>query len=344
MSTSGVGDRDPGVRADFRAAVEACAARLRQSGVEPANFGPSAVIGDIEDFRRAIGVDSWLTGGSYGTMSRMLAGYLALHPDRAQIAFFDSPASPTLDPLTAGALGLDSALLALDRHNPGLLKAWKRALTTTGRKPLAANRGSVAIVVDDAKLVRLIRFALGGDGPRNVRYVPRMIAAAANGRLDPHLLSLAVNDPPFCAGYIPLCQNRPQYSLGAFLTDFCEQLPSDRAALERAIAGRPAYRKVFGESPYQEACAIWRVPSAPAKAAAPSLTPALLLTGEYDSFSRPEWAHAWAKQFRPASWSVSIPGQTHNVLGSSDCAIAVRNAWRNNPGRLPDNTCANTRK
>jgi hypothetical protein len=344
LHTADLGDRDPALRDRFSTAIAACAGRLRAAGIEPANFDASAIIADIEDFRIALGEESWSTGATYGSMSRVLAGYLALHPGHVRLGFLDSPASPDLDPLTAGVLGLDSALTALARHHPTLLGDWKRALVVTGARALVGSHGPAQIVVDDAKLLRIVRFALGGDGPRNVEDVPGMISAAAHGRLDPNLAELAALDPPFCAGYIPLCQTGSRFSLGLFLTDFCGQLPSDRSELNRAIAGRPAYQRVFGDSPYEQACTVWRTPArAEVRLSGPSI-PLLFLSGEYDSFARPEWARAWAARLAPNAWSVTIPGHTHNVLGSSDCAISLRNDWRNNPTRPPSRQCASTRK
>jgi hypothetical protein len=344
VTTADVGDRDPTVRQSFTAAIAACARRLRSAGIEPGDFGSAAVMADIEDLRTALGEEAWASGATYGTMSRVLAGYLALHPGRVQLGFLDSAASPELDPLTAGVIGLDSALLALDRNHPGLLDDWKHALAATGKRPLAGANEGARVIVDDAKLVRLVRSALGGDGPRNINVLPGIISSAAHGRLDPHLGELAASDPPFCAGYLPLCQGRSMFALGLFMTDFCEQLPADRSALIRAIAGRPAYQQVFGDSPYEEACAGWRVPAGARVTLVGPNVPLLFLTGEYDSFARPEWARTWAATLGPTSWSVAIAGQTHNVLGSSDCAISLRNEWRANPTQPPERTCTSTKK
>ena len=338
IHTAGVADDHPATRAAFTAAVEACAHRLRAAGVEPADYDAASRAADAEQLRTALEVEQWASLATYGTSSPTLISYLDTYPGKAKVAFFDSPASPDLDPLTAGVVGLDSALAAFDRDHPGVLRDWSAALKVTRDRPLRGSSHGVQVTVDDAKLLRLIRFSLGGDGPDNAGQVPAMLAAARAGRLHPRLAKLAADDPAYCAGYIPMCVT--DFSLGLFLTDFCQQLPEDTAGLDAAIAGRPAYRQVFAESPYLEACRVWAVPRKPL----PELTnpdpPILVLTGEYDSFSRPEWAKAWVRRLGNRAWSVTIPGQTHNVLGSSACAVAIRDAWRLHPSRQPDTSCA----
>ena len=76
VRAAGLPDDDPGLRRDFLRAVSDCAARLRASDVEPANFNTAAAAADLEDLRVAMGVDSWWGAGSYGTQSRVLFRYL----------------------------------------------------------------------------------------------------------------------------------------------------------------------------------------------------------------------------------------------------------------------------
>lgn len=339
VSTAHTSDRDPATRAAFVSAVSACASRLRADGVEPAAFNAAAAVEDLEALRISLGEDAWAASGTYGTASRAALIYLARHPGRIDRVVLDSPASADLDPLTAGVVGLDSALAELAKSQPGLLTSWRKALAVTGRAPLAGGSKGAKVVVDDAKLVRLIRAALGGDGPENVKAVPAIIAAAARGRLHPSLAALATAESPYCLGYVPLCRDRSNFALGLFLTDLCEHLPTDRTALDTAIAGRPSYRQAFGNSPYEEACAAWNVPPAATIAVSANGTPTLLMSGGLDSFSRPEWSERLAHLLGPTAWSVAIPGHTHNVLGSSQCAISVRDRWRRNPPAAPETTC-----
>ena len=337
-------DDDPALRARFIEGVGACAKRLRESGVEPANFDTAAAAADVDDLRRAMGVDSWWGAGSYGTQSRVLFRYLRDFPGRLQAAWLDSPWYPETDELTGGAVGTRSALAELfaacseddqcRRRYPDLEGAWVRALAGTATAPLTGtgmtgDYQSVDVVVDDAKLLRFVRYSLGGEGPENLTWLPRIISDAAVGRLNSHLADLVASDPLFCAGYRPQCLNMDRFALGVYLTVLCkEQLPGiDQDALREAVASDAAYQRVFAGSPYVEACAVWDTPGTRAPPPAdPGGTPLLLLPGQFDSFARPQWSETRAREWEQA-WTFTVPNNTHNTLGYDECGLSVRNGW-----------------
>ena len=359
VQAPGLPDDDPGLRTHFLDSVSVCAARLRDTGVEPANFDTGAAAADVDELRKAMGVDTWWGAGSYGTQSRVLFRYLHDFPGRLEAAWLDSPWFPEADDPTAGALGTRSALAQLfsacgaddhcNRRYPDLEAAWQRALGRTASTPLTgtgrtADHQALHVVVDDAKLLRFVRYSLGGEGTKNLAWLPRMITDAATGRLNRHLADLVASDPPFCAGYRPQCLNMDDFALGVYLTVLCkEQLPGvDPAALGTAVAGQPAYQQVFARSPYVEACAKWDTPGTVAPPPAdPNGTPLLLLPGQFDSFSRPEWSRAYAEQWQHV-WTFTAPNNTHNTLGYDECGLSVRNAWADTPAAAPDPALCST--
>ncbi len=346
-------DDDPGLRTHFLESVTACAVRLRASGIEPANFDTAAAAADVDELRKAMGIDAWWGAGSYGTQSRVLFRYLHDFPGRLGAAWLDSPWFPETDDLTGGALGTRSALAELftacaaddhcNQRYPDLEAAWERALARTGTTPLTgtgqtADHQTIDVLVDDAKLLRFVRYSLGGEGTQNLAWLPRIITDAAAGHLNRHLADLVASDPLFCAGYRPQCRNMDSFALGAYLTVLCkEQLPGvDPAALSKAVASQPAYQQVFTRSPYVEACATWNTPGTEAPPAAdPNSTSLLLLPGQFDSFSRPEWSQARAGQWQHA-WTFTAPNNTHNTLGYDECGLSIRNAWASTPTTAPD--------
>jgi hypothetical protein len=298
-----------------------------------------------------MGVDSWSGAGSYGTQSRVLYRYLDDFPGRLESGWLDSPWFPENDDLTGGALGTRSALSELfaactadDRcaaHYPHLEQAWERALSRTATRPLAGRgrsaEGPVDVVVDDAKLLRFVRYSLGGEGTNNLSWLPRVITDAAAGRLHPHLADLVATDPLFCAGYRPQCLNMNRFALGVYLTSLCkEQLPGlDDEVLRDAVAGDAAYEQVFEHSPYVEACDAWDTHGAAQPLSAdPHGTSLLLIPGQFDSFSRPEWSRAEARAWEGV-WAFTAPNNTHNTLGYDECALSVRNAWAESPRVAP---------
>ena len=64
-------------------------------------------------------------------------------------------------------------------------------------------------------------------------------------------------------------------------------------------------------------------------------TALLLIPGQFDSYSRPEWSRAEAQAW-PDVWAFTAPNNTHNTLGYDECALSVRNAWADAPHADPD--------
>lgn len=352
VRAAGLPDDDDGLRRSFLRAVSDCAARHRGEGIEPADFDTAAAAADLEDLRVAMGVDSWWGAGSYGTQSRVLFRYLSDYPGRLEAAWLDSPWYPGTDDLAGGALGTRSALAELfgacsaddqcAARYPRLQQAWKRALSRTDASPLTGRgerrgKGRVDVVVDDAKLLRFVRYSLGGEGTGNLSWLPRIITDAAAGRLHPHLADLVASDPPFCAGYRPQCLNMERFALGVYLTSLCkEQVPAlDEDTLRHAVAGDAASEQVFLRSPYLEACEFWDTPGDPPPPMDTSSAALLLIPGQFDSFSRPEWSQTHAAASEHA-WTFTAPNNTHNTLGYDECALSVRNAWVDAPLQPPD--------
>ena len=344
-STSG----DQAVRRAFVAAVRACAERLRAGGVDPADYGITAMAADADDLRVALGLDQFTSLGTQGTSSRVLFEYLREFPDRAAKAHVDSPWLPDVDDLTGGVEGTRRALdelftaCASDPEcaaaYPGLARKWQRALDRLAVTPLHGTYGTadgreIDVLVDAPKLLRAARFALGGDGPAAAGALPATIAAAADGEATPWLLATSAEDPLFCVGYRPFCSGQQAFSLGTYLTAFCaEQEPFiDDTALAAAIDGDPVYETVFADSPYRAACTAWGVPPADPSIVEPvdTAVPLLMLPGQFDSYTTVPAAQAAASRLTSAT-VLEVPGQTHNTLGFAECAIAARNTWAEDP-------------
>ncbi len=261
-----------------------------------------------------------------------------------------------MDDVTGGVLGTRSALRELfdacesdpacHDQFPDLETNWALALDRLATQPIEdtyndPDGGDVDVLVDAGKLLRVARFALGGDGPGHLTELPQIIAAAAKGDATTELLRIVASDPIFCAGYRPFCEGQEDFAHGVFLTTLCrDQVPfMDQEALADAIGGDPVYQEVFGNSPWLQACDAWGVQPPDESTAVPFHTdiPTLMLPGQFDSFSRPEWATERATDVATA-WSVEIPAVTHNTLGFSSCAVEVRAKWRLEPTSPPDSS------
>jgi len=349
---------DDAFRLSFLDAVRACRERLVGEGIELAAYGLEESAADLEDLRVALGLEE-VAYDTKGTTSRIMVEALRRYPDHVRYAVMDSPQFPQHpEPAVAleafeyafqqlaAACGADAACAELTPDLPGLLA---RATTRLDAVPVeftAENGANVeqagrplTIPVDGSKLLRVVRLALAGDGPSNAGQLPAMIAAAAEGQVSAALAGILANDLTMCAGYRPKCMREP-FSLGAYLTQLCrDELPFvDVAAMADAAGDRPAYQSVFGaDNPYLAACEVWDVPPANPMASEPlaSDIPMLIYTGQLDSTSPLPLAEAAANWFETA-YLYEVQGQSHNVMGFSDCTIEIRNAWIVDPASPPE--------
>ena len=346
------GDTD--FTAAFVASIEACAERLRATGIDPADYDISAIVADLDDLRRALDLDRWWLLGTQGTMSRATFEYLrAIRIEsKAPTSIRRGSPTSTTSPAASTAPGPPWPNCSppapptppATTPSPTWTEPGSKHSTSSGETPLhgtfeTATGETIDVVVDAPKLLRAARFALGGDGPTNAGQLPATIAAAADGEATPWLLATIAQDPIFCAGYRPFCIGQDGFSLGGYLTAFCrDQAPFiDDDALNAAVADDPVYEAVFVHSPYRQACEAWDVPAADPAIAQPVDTdaPLLMLPGQFDSFSPPAVAKAHTAPL-PMAWTIPVPGQTHNTLGFAECAITARNQWAQEPTVPPD--------
>jgi pimeloyl-ACP methyl ester carboxylesterase len=345
---------DAALRQRFLGAVRACRNKLTRAGINLADYDLTAIAADAADLRRALGVREWNLA-SYGSYSDALLQTLRLYPAGVRAAFADSPSFPQADPFTESIDGTRWALGQLfaacrrdprcNHAYPDLQRSWARALDRLSRHPVTVTvpGSGAAVTIDGRTLVLAARAALGNEGSGSVVWLPAAIAAAAAGRVGGQLLdAIQAQWGLYVYGYQPGVYSAGAFSLGAYLSVVCrDQAPfTGPAAMASAAAGNRSYR-VFVDNPYLAACRIWDVPPAPPQVhqAVTTSVPILILTGQFDAFSPGPDALAAARSFARA-WVIQIPWQTHNVLSGSGCALAIRNAWLDDPTRAPGTACA----
>ena len=152
------------------------------------------------------------------------------------------------------------------------------------------------------------------------------------------------DDSTLCAGYRPICLHGGSFSLGAYLSILCrDDAPFiDMAAVDADPT--PAYHAVFGDNPYLAACVPWAVPPAEDVVHQPlgGSLPLLVLAGQFDAFV-PDLLVTQSLSTRLNTYLVQVPAQTHNVIGFTECAMAIRNAWVDHPEAPPaDTSCLAT--
>ena len=320
-------DSDAPQRDAFVDALTSCHDRLTRDGVDLDHFGVDDIAEDVEDLRSALEVDRWFTLISYGELSRATDAYAAAYGRHVRAVVEDSPAPSSRDGFGVAGDGLRSALEALfaecaedpvcAQRYPDLEARWHQALERAAARPLSGIGTDGEVLVDAPRFLRAVR-AMLGNGPGFVPDLPRIITTAADGKLHPTLIAVLGTDSAYCLGYRPIC-TKPSFSMGAYLSQACPELGASEPSEKD-----PLYREVFVDSPYVDACTVWDVdamepPPAPDR-------PTLVLTGDLDSWSRPEW-------FDDA---IVVRGAAHDVAGSSACVFDVRNPWIADPTKPPD--------
>ncbi|MGN6574736.1 MAG: alpha/beta fold hydrolase [Nocardioides sp.] len=347
----GLPTTDPQGRADFLDAVRACAGRLREEGVDVADFRLPDLAADAVDLRKALGVEHWGVT-SHGTWSRLALEVVRRDAEAVDTLVLDSPEVPQLDPFSEAITGTRNGLARLSHecarqracaaHFPhGLDAAAERALTRLRREPVRlTGRDGTSVTFDDVLMLRLLRTMLDGD-QLAIELIPslvhRVLAGTLDG-LDEGLVEPLAVDQSYCIGYRPECNPLHMVSEGLVFSVLCGDLAGavDRSRL-MALAAGPTYADAFARSPYLDACDAWPGGRRSSEAARPlrADVPALLLVGGYDSFTSATAAHA-ALEGLPHGWVRLVGGLAgaHNLLGQ-ECVRQVRNAWIAHPRTPP---------
>jgi pimeloyl-ACP methyl ester carboxylesterase len=336
-------------------AVDRCATRLEQGGVDVTAFGESSMAADVLDLVDALGVSSWNIG-SWGTTGRVALEVLRHDPAGLRAVFLDAPELPGDDTLGAAAARTAQALrrvldaCAADpecRALPHTLADVDRIASALDSEPvdvtIQVEGLPVAVAVDGELLVRLLRHMLANNASHSQVFtadaVPAALAAAETR--DEASLALLVEpmgaSKAYCEGYLIYCPAHQLTTLGAYLSTVCSRAggPSGEDDLPEAV------RRTFTEDPYWLACDRWPVEAedAPDKQIE-SDVPVLLLTGGWDPFVDVDpdgWRTALGGLSRLTA--VQVPGWGHNVLGSGDCAQSMRNSFVADPEQPVDTSC-----
>jgi pimeloyl-ACP methyl ester carboxylesterase len=354
---------DPIFRQKVLTAVKACRDRVTASGPDVAAYDAAAAAADVLDLRNALGISRWNLI-SFGSQSRILIEAARLDTDAVRSIVLDSPQLPDLPDALLAERGLNEAIetlavtcaadAACNGTAPGLSDLFRTALAQLDAHPATVTNttgalaqlagGPLEIEVDGRTLLRVVRAILGGEGPANVAELPSTIASAAAGGVSDQLVRIVASDPTLCAGYRPACPHGGSFSLGAHLSILCrDDAPFvDLAAVDADAT--PAYHSVFGDNPYLAACVPWAVPPADGVVheSFGGSIPLLVFAGQFDAFV-PELFVTQSLSDRPNTYVVSVPAQTHNVLGFTQCTLTIRNAWLDNPQAAPaDTSCLAT--
>lgn len=302
--------------AEITAFVRQCAASL-QGRADPRFYTTAHAITDLDAVRAAMGIDQInVIGGSYGT--RVAQQYAAHYPQHTRTVVIDGVAPNRLVVGGEFARKFDQALAKQDaqcQRQPACKARFGNDLVARLRQLRARLQASpVEVSYRDPATNAVRRDTLTGDAvvglahgtsymPQLTALLPLLVSEAEQGRYE-SLMGMS----QFWASQIGDQMNR-----GMQWSVVCAE-DAPRYTPDPADAGTvmgPEFSRMFFA-----ACANWPHGQAPADATAPftSKLPTLLLSGELDPVTPPEYADEVAKGLGNARHLV-LRGQAHGTLG-----------------------------
>jgi pimeloyl-ACP methyl ester carboxylesterase len=332
-------------RAAFQAGAERCRDRLLGAGIDLSAYDSAATAADLAELRVALGYDSWnLWAVSYGT--RVALTVLRDHPEGVRSAILDSvfpPEAPSfLDygPIADRLLGKLAADCA---RQPGCAALAPDLGETIDALRASLDRRPVKVPVSDEEGRRRV-FLLDGDRLietlfnefydwEEIARLPLMLADAAKGRTDDLEAAAAdyfetLLDPDIADGMATSVECREEY-------------PFERGQpLEQAMRAYPRFADLYATDETLAACPVWGAGASGPIEAQPvtSAVPTLLLSGDYDPATPPNWADGAVKHLAHGHL-VRFPGIGHGVVASDSCADAVVAAFLADPAAEPKAAC-----
>lgn len=306
-------------------ALAACHSRLASSGVDLSAYQTVAAAADLDDLRRALGVEEWnLWSISYGT--RLALEALRSHPEGIRSVILDSVYPTTAggaeDPLASGQRAF-AALAAgcaadpvCDTENPDVTATLERAARSLDRAPYRFTwqrpDGPVDLVLTGDDLVA---------GLFNALYDTALVPLLPDA-----ITAMSVGD----RGLVPLIADMGipfinDITEGAFLSYECADNGAriDRARVDE-LRRDPGRAGLLMISTWQLFCDRWPVDLLPAAFGEPvrSDVPALVIAGEYDPITPPEHSRATADGLSRSRF-VLVPRGGHGPGFDTACTTRI---------------------
>jgi pimeloyl-ACP methyl ester carboxylesterase len=337
---------DPAWDETFLSAAGDCYDRLVGEGIDPSAYNLQEMAADVEDLRRALGIEEWNLM-TISSASRIALEVMDRYPDHVRSATLDSPEFPgdagfgRADDATREAVAVTARYCEADpacaSSFPDLADALDEAAARLEERPireqitLPDGRPAEA-VIDGGSLVRFIRWQMARSralvGP--VSDVPALIYDALQGRFGP---TFQLGGPhATCVGYNQPCF-RNQWTHGLVFSELCH----DELPFAHPAAAGPGFHEAFGDHPFLDLCRVWNVPPGDPPRVTRAKVPTLVLAGQLDpDISQPVLEDAVAAL--DPGFLVTFDGLGSNVL-RRDCAREIQKAWIEDPLQPPDASC-----
>jgi pimeloyl-ACP methyl ester carboxylesterase len=328
--------RGEAAEAALVAAAADCRARLADAGVDLNGYTSAEAADDIEDLRVALGYRQLnLYALSYGT--RLALTVARRHPASVRAMVLDSALPPEVNyDETASANSWRALNAAFDgcAVDPACAAAWpnpradfQALVARADQERLPFGLADASIDARGAQVAQAVGMAL--QNPRLIPLIPRAVGAARQGRYEE------------IGGWITQAQGPSTFTWGLRLSVWCgEEAPFQDADRVRAQTS-PDYGLggMDARTASPAMCSAWNVAAASAveNQAVRSDAPTLILAGEFDPSTPPQWGRRLLANM-PKAYFVQMPGLSH---GASFNACGGRMAFDfvNDPTAPPAMTC-----
>lgn len=324
-------------------AFRRCRDRLAGQGIDLAAYHSAASAADLSDLRLALGYDKLnLYAVSYGT--RLALTLMRDHPEAVRSAVLDS-AYPlqvnlytALAPNAERAFNVFFARCAADpscnADNPDLRGVFYRLVEQLNASPISlpfSEGGAEYTVRVDGSLLIDVLF-VGLYNPAVTASMPKMIHDISQGSFSilRERLTLYFDTSP---------------ALGMQMSVQCaEEIPLNAAeeafTVAQGIAPPIAAFYPVSVQPLFAVCREWTgvAPDPRENLPVSSDVPALILAGEHDPITPPEWGRLAAQSLSRAYFR-EFAGHGHWVTRSSRCALSMALAHWNDPTQDPGFVC-----
>lgn len=318
------------------AAAVTCRSRLAGAGVDLNGYTSAEAADDIEDLRVALGYSQLnLYALSYGT--RLALAVARRHPTSVRAMVLDSALPPDVgydETATANTWRALNAVFDGCAVDPVCAARWpdpradfETLVSRAENERLPFGLADSSIEVRGAQVVQGVASAL--QDPRRIPLIPRAVGDALAGRYDE------------LAGWIAEAQTPASFSWGLRLSVWCgEEMPFQDAGRVRAqVAPGNGLGGIDPRAASPEMCDAWNVASAAPSANEPvvSDTPTLILAGEFDPSTPPQWGRRLLATM-PKAVFVLLPGLSHGA-SFNPCGGRMAFDFINDPQAPPVQTC-----
>ncbi len=324
------------------AVYKACLEKLRKSGINLDAYNSTTLAADLNDLRRAMGVESWnVWAESHGT--RVALEAIRREQSGIRSVILAAPYPPGVDDPRVVARNFDrilrESIASCRQHRlceqfapdlSGMFQELLKDLRNNPRELEILSRHSLQVrtyeVDDGAFLDLLFRAALRGQG---WRLLPFFIIIAHQGRLDFSPIQLS-----------DLVGHSRYVSMGAKVQISCSDGASanpDRIqeAMELAPYLAGWMETFWTDDDCQEVIGHRKPALAPS--VVESDLPVLLLSGAFDPVTPTEWAREAVKHLQNGHIFV-FPGESHTVSGNH-CAQLIMKRFLDDPDKNPSDPC-----